>query len=491
MLSPAKRQLGMIPFEDQVSAVVAAHDFFQTEKTIWVARAPGRLDVMGGNVDYTGGLVLQGLLREAIWAAVQPRADDLIRILNPGAAQFGWELYLECSVDDLSDPESLRLRYGQEESSRWVCYVLGALYFLKQRHGWGKTGGADLFIASDLPPNKGVSSSAALEVAVLKAASAACGVSLDGVALATAGQWVENVVVGSACGIMDQAAIVLGRENHLLPMLCQPCHPFCPVTLPSGVSIWGIDSMVPRSTTGAAYETARAAAFIGYKLICQHEGIDIVPAENSEIPRWTDSKWNGYLSNLAPSEFRSKYERWLPDSLSGREFLACAGEHVDPFSKIELDREYPVRSAVRYATEENLRVQMVAALLKASTSGMSDRTLQIIGEILCQSHVAYTECGLGSEASDHLVSLALKAGFPGAKMTGGGAGGVVAILGRSEDQDAIHAVAQEYAAEWGAMPHIFNSSSGGDDSSSSESSSTGVDAFGVRTLRISSIHGIQ
>ena len=127
---------------------------------------------------------------------------------------------------------------------------------------------------------------------------------------------------------MDQAAIVLGVEDHLLPILCQPCQPFALVTLPAGLQLWGIDSMVARSTTGVAYETARAAAFIGYKLICQYEGIDVTPEKGSGIPRWTDSRWKGYLSNLAPSEFRSRYERWLPESLDGREFLERAGEHA-------------------------------------------------------------------------------------------------------------------------------------------------------------------
>jgi galactokinase len=465
-------------FEDQVAATVAAHDFFATEKPIWVARAPGRLDVMGGNVDYTGGMVLQGLLREAVWVAVQLRTDDLIRILNPGALQFGWEPGLELRMDDLRDPENLRLLCGQKQSSRWSCYVLGALSFLRRCYGCGNAGGADLFIASDLPPNKGVSSSAALEVATLKAASAAWGVCLDGVALASAGQWVENVVAGAACGIMDQAAIVLGVEDHLLPILCQPCQPSSPVTLPAGLRFWGIDSMVSRSTTGVAYEAARAAAFIGYKLICQHEGIDVTPAELWGIPRWTDSRWGGYLSNLAPSEFRSKHERWLPESLSGREFLERAGEHVDPFTKVDPGREYPVRAAVRYATEENLRVQLIYKMLEASRWSGSDSSLRLIGEILWQSHIAYSECGLGSEACDELVSRALKAGFFGAKMTGGGAGGVVAILGRSGDRRAIHSIAQQYAAERGALPHVF------------EGSSSGVDAFGVRTLQLPAPQGM-
>jgi galactokinase len=278
-------------------------------------------------------------------------------------------------------------------------------------------------------------------------------------------------VAGAACGIMDQAAIVLGSENHLLPMLCQPCRPFAAVTLPAGVQIWGIDSMAPRATTGAAYETARAAAFMGYKLICQRDEIDVTREEDAEIPRWTDARWKGYLSNLAPSEFRSRYERWLPESMTGDEFLARAGEHVDPFTKIIPDVAYPVRAAVRYATEENLRVQMVRTLLEAAAGSGSDSTLRLIGEILCQSHVAYGECGLGSAACDELVARAMKAGFAGAKMTGGGAGGVVAILGRAEDERAVYAIAEEYGAERGAMPHIF------------EGSSAGVDAFGVRTLQ--------
>ena len=473
MSSPVESQLAMSPFEDQVAATLAAHNFFTPEQPIWVARAPGRLDVMGGNVDYTGGRVLQSLLREAVWVAVQPRTDDKIRIFNPGAAQFDWAQCLELSLVNLSDLPALRLLCEQRENAHWGTYVLGALYFLKSHRDWGRTGGADLFIASDLPPNKGVSSSAALEVAALKAVATAYGIALDGVALATAGQWVENIVVGAACGIMDQAAIVLGQENCLLPMLCQPCQTFPAVTLPAGIHIWGIDSMVSRSTNGSAYETARAAAFMGYKLICQWERIEVIPDKVSRIPRFTDSRWKGYLSNLAPSEFRSRYERWLPESLSGREFLSRAGEHVDPFTAIDPGREYPVRAAVRYATEENIRVQMVNTLLEAAASSRSDGMLPLIGEILCQSHVAYTECGLGSEACDELVSRALMAGFPGAKMTGGGAGGVVAILGRDNDRRAVHALAEQYAACRGAMPHIF------------EGSSSGVDAFGVRVLHFS------
>jgi len=309
-------------------------------------------------------------------------------------------------------------------------------------------------------------------IATLKTAAAAWGGSLEGVALATAGQWVENVVAGAACGIMDQAAIVLGEENRLLPMLCQPCHPHRPIGLPPRLRIWGIDSMTPRSTTGIAYETARAAAFMGYKLICQRAGVEAIPEAGASIPRWTDQRWNGYLSNLAPSEFRSRFERSIPELLHGYKFLAMAGQHVDPFTRIDPEREYPVRAAVRYATEENQRVKLLHALLSCATGGESDSWLRVVGELLCQSHAAYAECGLGSDACDELVERALRAGFPGAKMTGGGAGGVVAILGRTEDQKAIESLAREFGSSVRGDPQLF------------EGSSRGVDAFGIRTLRV-------
>src|ERR1700761_301674 len=108
MLSPAESKPGMSCFEDHVALTVAAHDFFAPDKSLWVARAPGRLDVMGGNVDYTGGMVLQGLLRESIWVAAQPRMDDVIRILNPGAVRFGWTADFKVKASELRDPESVR-----------------------------------------------------------------------------------------------------------------------------------------------------------------------------------------------------------------------------------------------------------------------------------------------------------------------------------------------------------------------------------------------
>jgi galactokinase len=455
--------------EESLIAAIAAHGLFDVDRTVSVARAPARLDVMGGNVDYTGGMVLQGLLREATWVAAQSRFDDTIRVLNPQAAEYSWATCLELKLSDLRTVESVQKLCHERRGWRWGCYVLGALYFLQTFYGGGEARGIDLLVTSDIPPNRGVSSSAALETATLKAAASAWGVGLRGIALATAGQWVENVIAGAACGIMDQAAIVLGEENCLLPLLCQPCQPSTPMKLPEGIRIWGIDSMASRSTSSVSYERARAAAFMAYKLICEEEGIPVVPDKESSIARFTDARWNGYLSNLAPAEFYARFERSLPETLSGSAFLDCCGQHVDPFTRIVPDMNYPVRYAARYAVEENHRVHTLYRLLD-SAGTISDSSLQLAGELFYQSHIGYDQCGLGSAACDELVGRVRHAGLPGAKMTGGGEGGVVAILGRAEDAQTVHRTAQEFGKAIGSEPRIF------------VGSSMGADAFGVKKL---------
>ena len=84
-----------------------------------------------------------------------------------------------------------------------------------------------------------------------------------------------------------------------------------------------------------------------------------------------------------------------------------------------------------------------------------------MGELMYQSHYAYTECGLGCEATDCIVELARSEGLLGAKMTGGGAGGTVAILMRKGSEEAFARVVSRYTERYGKSPYIFEGSSPG------------------------------
>ncbi len=100
-----------------------------------------------------------------------------------------------------------------------------------------------------------------------------------------------------------------------------------------------------------------------------------------------------------------------------------------------------MRACTRYAVEENHRVQTFVELARGMRDGLSTDGAELMGELMYQSHWAYTETGLGCEQTDLLVELARRwgprRGILGAKITGGGGGGTVAVLGRTDAEDAF------------------------------------------------------
>jgi galactokinase len=457
----------MSAFEASVRALRLRGELFARRLPIYIARSPGRLDLMGGNDDYTGGMVFESTIREATWAAAQTREDVTIALVNPQMREHGWQERVEFKLGQLSDPEAVRALVGRDPKIRWTAYVLGVFYWLKQHDPQRVAQGMNVLVQSDVPLNKGVSSSAAVEVAVMKAAARAYGIELAGVELAEACQWVENVIAESACGIMDQIAVVLGDEGYVLPLVCQPCIPQPLVRLPEGLTTWGLDSGVSHQVSGIEYEAARAAGFMGYKLICDWEGLPVTLDESGRIPRFTDPRWNGYLANMSPSEFQQFKER-LPLALTGAEYLADPlQQHVDPFTKCRPEVTYRARACTRYAVEENHRVMLFAELARGMSAGFNAAGATLMGELMYQSHHAYTETGLGCEFTDFLVAQARKLGSArgifGAKITGGGGGGIVAILGRGNAEEAIRQIVDNYVDILGIDAYVFRGSSMGAD----------------------------
>lgn len=464
----------MNAFERTASELQQTGTFFSASKPVYICRAPGRLDLMGGNVDYTGGLVFQATIREATWAAVQTRDDGKIVFWNPQMLRENWLERAEFELASLTDEVTVRHQVNSDPKLRWTAYVLGVFYLLHCKYPKQVKTGASVYIESEVPLNKGVSSSAAIEVAVMKATSAAYGIALAGVDLAEACQWVENVIAESACGIMDQAASVLGDEGFVLPLVCQPCAPQPLVKLPKGLRCWGIDSGVRHAVTGVEYEAARAAEFIGYRTICDRENLQLRFDESGRIPRFVEPRWNGYISNITPSVFRSRYESDLPLLISGAEIQSCGRTHVDPFTSIRPEVNYRVRACTRYAVEENERIEMFVELARGANSDHSQKAFRLMGDLMFQSHWSYTECGLGCDATDMLIELVRneceEGRLYGAKITGGGGGGTVAVLGSDDSEESFRRVVRKYAEARNSEPYVF------------EGSSMGADRFGIRVL---------
>ncbi len=439
---------------------------FEQHLPIYVARAPGRLDVMGGIGDYSGSLVLEMPAAEASFAAVQESLDSGdIRVASLSQDEFGvprlctisatrFTRFLKSDLDAVCN----ELR----GTSEWASYVLGPILVLLKETGAELRGGLRILIDSQVPEGKGVSSSAAIEVATMRAVAALLKIKLAGDELARLCQVAENLVVGAPCGIMDQMTSALGRESALLAIRCQPAVVEGVVQIPRELAFWGIDSGIRHAVSGSDYSSVRCGAFMGYRIIAESAGFVAKGADASDAWIVDDPQWHGYLANITPQEFHREYARTVPAQISGREFLDRYGGTTDPVTRVDPNRTYAVHHPTLHPIEENSRSTRFRELLQ---SEISPSAMGEMGQLMAASHASYSACGLRSEGTDLLVKLVREAGpesgIVGAKITGGGSGGTVAILGRADAFPAVERVAQQYTAATGRAAYIFGGSSPG------------------------------
>jgi len=451
--------LGNLPSELQ--------GFFISEPEIIVTRAPGRLDLMGGIADYSGSLVLQLPIAASTHAALQIRKDRIIHIISLGSGKDTALRSFKIDMDEfgkdakLFDYQTVRKLFANDNSQQWAAYVAGAFPVLMKECGIAFQQGANILIQSNVPEGKGVSSSAALEVSVMQAISVAYGISLSTLELAFLCQKVENLIAGAPCGVMDQMTSSCGEADQLLALLCQPGELQEPIKLPSELAVWGIDSGIRHTVSGADYGTVRTAAFMGYRIISALAGLPCQSITPGRV-NIEDSRWRGYLANISPNEFDEKYAPHLPEQMSGAEFLARYQGITDPVTAVEPGRIYPILQATRHPIYENARVQSFAAILR---NWQGDSGAEQLGEKMFESHASYSTCGLGSEGTDEIVRSVREAGpesgLFGAKITGGGSGGTVAVLGRSDADEAVRKIAAQYMERTGYSSMIISGSSPG------------------------------
>lgn len=444
--------------------LAAVRTLFDPSQEILITRAPGRMDLMGGIADYSGSLVLQLPIREATLAAIQRTNDRTITIVSLGADRQDESAAFHMALDDLwsngqpLDYAAAQLLFQRDPERSWAAYVAGAFLVLMRERNVHFPQGARLLLRSDVPEGKGVSSSAAVEVAAMSAIAAAYGVEIAPRELAILCQMVENRVVGAPCGVMDQMSSACGEENQLLALLCQPAEIQAPVAIPPELAVWGIDSGIRHAVSGSDYTSVRVGAFMGYRILLDLAGV--APA-HTPVATISDTAWGGYLANAVPSEFALHFAPRLVEQLEGAQFLNQYGGTTDSVTTVDPARTYAVRQPTAHPIHEHFRVRAFGRLLQ----GDALANAELLGECMYQSHASYSACGLGSDGTDQLVQLARAAGpakgIYGAKITGGGSGGTVAILARRDAEESVLSIAQEYANISGRSPYIFSGSSPG------------------------------
>lgn len=426
------------------------NDLFSTEEKIISATAPGRMDVMGGIADYSGSLLLQMPIKQTTTVSIQKR--------NDGVFNFRTQITKKKTDDFIIDISELIYR-SLEEAGKiiktkpggdWAVYVLGCFLVLQKEKGIELTG-ANIFIESNVPWGKGVSSSAALEVATMNALNHLYQLSLGKEELAVLAQMAENRIAGAPCGLMDQLSSHLGQKNKLLPLICQPHQVDKAISIPRGINFSGIDSGIRHAVSGASYSDVRAAAFMSYTIIALNEGATVEELDNARTSDdWSKLPFKGFLANIPVSLFEEKYISLLPKEISGKDFFTQYKISIDTVTNIDEGKIYRPSVCGSHPVYENARVNEFKTLLK-NFKKQDDKQVSLIqmGNLMMQSHESYSAVGLGNEYTDKIVEMVRDAGPAhgvfGARVSGGGNGGTVCILSYGKDgKNAVKEIYHKY-----------------------------------------------
>ncbi|MEH3156803.1 MAG: galactokinase [Gordonia paraffinivorans] len=320
-----------------------------------VARAPGRVNLIGEHTDYNDGFALPIALDRHTEVTLAPNGSSTVTVRadDHGVAEFP-------------------VGTGTGDVTGWAAYVAG-VFWAARSAGVTLTGG-DLTITSTVPVGAGLSSSAALECAVLTAISAAAGVQLDPIAAARIAQVAENDYVGAPTGLLDQIASMCGREGHALLVdfadTSVEAVPFD--TAADGVELVVIDSRTTHGHAGGEYADRRRA--------CERAARDLGLTSLREVG---------------------------DDDLD--EILGAVTDPVD-------------RRRARHVVTENRRVLDAVEALRA-------RDLPTVGLLMDASHASMRDdFAITTPVIDRIAEVARRHGAHGARMTGGGFGGSVIAL---------------------------------------------------------------
>jgi galactokinase len=350
-----------------------------------VATAPGRVNLIGEHTDYNGGFVLPTAIPQHTRVELSRRSDTTVTARSANA-----------------QPEATYQLGNEAAAHQWFDYVQGITWAV-QHAGHSLTSGFDVNIESDVPLGGGLSSSASLEVALLRALRQAFDLDLDDVALARLGQVAENDFVGARCGIMDQMSASLA-DTHAALFLDTRSLEHRRIPLPDQADLVVIHSGVSHTIAEGAgvqseYNARRADCEQAAQLLGVPQLRDLTSAD---LPRLSA----------------------LPERLQRR---------------------------ARHVITEDERVLEAVDALEA-------RDLARLGSLFFASHASMRDdFEVSTPEIDLLVDLARQdPDVYGGRLTGGGFGGAVVILARAGAGRAVgQRLARAYSDRSGQSPTVL------------------------------------
>lgn len=372
-------------------------EYESIDKEVITFLSPGRVNLIGEHIDYNGGFVFPAALTVGIYGALTLRDDKIIRMRSKNVAG---EVIIDLTEE---------LAYKKEDD--WGNYPKGVIKELLDRGH--KIGGMDLLFYSNLPDGAGLSSSAALEVLtayiMLYLENPEKADEIDRVDVSKLCQKVENQFIGVNCGIMDQFAVCLGKQDNAILLDCNSLYyEYAPLKL-------GKYSLVIMNTN-----------------------------KRREL---ADSKYN---------ERRGECEKALEIINSNKDekvenLCSATIEDINNFINDEI-----IKKRAIHVVTENERVKNSMEALKAND-------IKAFGELMTSSHISlendYEVTGLHL---DTLVHEALKLdGCIGARMTGAGFGGcAISLVEEDKVEEFKEKVSEAYEKITGIRPSFYTSKLG-------------------------------
>ncbi len=364
-------------------------DLFGPGKEAITARAPGRVNLIGEHTDYNGGYVLPFAIDRVTEVALRPRKDRRIRVFAE-AFQETDELHLP-----IEDPTP---------TGGWQDYLTGILIGLSHRDDLPF--GFDGTITGDIPIGAGLSSSAALEVALALGLSRLYKIELRDLDLVTLCQRAENEFVGTHCGIMDQYASLLARENYALLLDIRSLkHRYVPFSLDK-LTLLIVDSNIRRSLSKSGYNERRREC---QEALC-----------------------------------------FLQEALPNRRISSLSDLDSEGLNRVRQTKPQTLWERALHVQEENNRVLKVAKAL-----GEGDT--KTVGRLLFSSHASLRDLfQVSTHELDFLVDRAKAHGALGARLVGGGFGGVTLhLVAREEAENYTMGIMKAYQGRFGRKASVI------------------------------------
>lgn len=359
--------------------------FGEPDILVW---SPGRINLIGEHTDYNGGFVMPAAIDTGICVAVSLRTDDAIRLYST----------------DFSESYDGNVTTIEKTRQSWANYVLGVIDILQKAGHACK--GFDLVIGGNVPIGAGMSSSAAVECAVIYAMDQLHGFQLEKLDMVKMAQRSENEFIGMQCGIMDQFASMYGKEGHVIQLDCRSLeHHYFPF-VQDEYALLLVNTRVKHSLADSQYNLRRQDCEQGVAIIRQH------------LPH----------VQLLRDVTRKEVDQYLKDG-DAQVYKRCA-----------------------YVVDEIARVEAASAALLRND-------LHAFGKMMFETHEGLSrDYEVSCPELDFLVDFAAaRPEVLGARMMGGGFGGcTINLLAAAQVNDFINAVSVAYHTTFQVQPEAYS-----------------------------------